>query len=71
MDVAQAADVEERLGEPVAHVLPYRRGLLVAQSTGEPYALSVTSRFGYGPALRRLVDEVEGAATARAEGDRA
>ncbi len=63
------ADVEERLGEPVAHVLPYRRGLLVAQSAGEPYALSVTSRFGYGPALRGLTDEVEGSAAARAEGE--
>jgi len=61
------ADVEERLGEPVAHVLPYRRGLLVAQSAGEPYALSVQSRFGYGPALRRLAEEIERAGGATAE----
>jgi len=54
------ADVEDRLGEPVAHVLPYRRGVLVAQSAGEPYALTLSGRFGYGPALRRLAAEIEG-----------
>lgn len=53
------ADVEGRLGEPVAHVLPYRRGVLVAQSAGEPYALTLPGRFGYGPALRRLAGEIE------------
>ncbi len=60
-----AADVEERLGAPVDHELPYRRGLLVAQNAGRPYALQPLSRFGYGPAHRRLVDEIEG----RGEGE--
>ncbi len=56
------ADVEDRLGVPVTHALPYRKGLLVAQSAGRPYALSLAGRFGYAPALRGLVDEIADAA---------
>jgi len=62
------ADVEERLGEPITHALPYRRGLLVAQSMGEPYVLTTFSRFGYGPALRRIVDELDGISNPPTEG---
>ncbi len=51
-------DIEERLGVPVEHELPYRRGLLVAQNAGRPYVLQPMSRFGYGPAQRRLVEEI-------------
>jgi len=52
-------DIERRLGEPVAHSFPYRKGLLVAQNAGEPYALGPGGRIGYGSALRRLADEIE------------
>lgn len=53
-------DIEERLGEPLAHVFPYRKALLVAQNAGTPHALGLRSRFGFDPALRALVDEIEG-----------
>lgn len=62
-----AEDVEERLGEPLAHVFPYRKALLVAQNAGTPHALGLRSRFGFDPALRALVDEIEGEVAAVAD----
>ncbi|MCG8590362.1 MAG: AAA family ATPase [Proteobacteria bacterium] len=60
-----ASDVEDRLEVPVDHELPYRRGLLVAQNAGRPYTLQPLSRFGYGPAHRKLVDEIESGGNGR------
>lgn len=63
-------DVEERLGMPVAYEFPYRKGLLVAQNAGEPYALGASSRFGYDPVLRALAAEMEAAGESAAEAEK-
>ncbi len=55
-------DVEERLGLPVDYELPYRKGMLVAQSLGQPYVLGLRSRFGFRRAHDRLVADVEASA---------
>lgn len=53
-------DVERRLERAVDHVVPYRKGVLVAQNAGRPYVLSVGSRFGFGAALAALAEEIDG-----------
>ncbi len=64
--------VADRLGCVVDHVIPYRKRLLEAANSGQPYALRAGRWSGFGRALRRLVAELErglptaGAATARA-----
>lgn len=52
-------DIELRLGEQLAHTVPYKKAILVAQNTGAPYALGLRSRFGFDDALRGIVDEID------------
>jgi len=63
-------DVERRLERGVDHVVPYRKGVLVAQNAGRPYVLSVGARFGFGPALGALADEIDAEAAGDAGGPR-
>jgi len=51
-------EVAERLDRDIDHVFPFDRRQLVALNAGEPYAMRANKYFGFGKALRRLVDEV-------------
>ncbi|MBK6941904.1 MAG: AAA family ATPase [Planctomycetes bacterium] len=51
-------DVATRLQRRIDAVFPFDKGLLVAQNTGEPYALAVGRLFGFGRALAGFVDEL-------------
>ncbi len=63
------ADVEARLDADVDFVIPYQKKLITALNTGRPYILHGTQLFGFGKAVKRLVDDLmEGAiATPAAE----
>ena len=54
------ADVANRLGHAVDHVIPFDKGIVVAANTGEPYVLRPSRFFGCGRQLRRLVDDIDG-----------
>jgi pilus assembly protein CpaE len=52
------ADVAARLGRTVDHVVPYTKKIITAANLGEPYALHASSWWGFGKALRGVVDDV-------------
>jgi pilus assembly protein CpaE len=52
-------DVEGRLDRTVDYVVPYQKKLITALNTGRPYVLHGTQLFGFGKAIKRLVDELE------------
>jgi len=54
-----SADIERRLGRDVSHTLPYSRKVIAAANLGEPYALRGRSWWGFGRALRTLLDDVD------------
>jgi pilus assembly protein CpaE len=56
------ADVAERLGRNVDHVVPYQKHLVTAANVGRPYVLSAPSWYGFGKAIRGIVAEVRAAA---------
>ncbi len=53
------ADVANRLGHAVDHVIPFDKGIVVAANTGEPYVLRPSRFFGCGRQLRGLVDDID------------
>ena len=53
-----AADVANRLGHAVDHVVPFDKGIVVAANTGEPYVLR-SRFFGCGRRLRGLADDID------------
>lgn len=53
------ADVANRLGHAVDHVIPFDNGIVIAANTGEPYVLRPRRFFGCGAQLRRLVDDID------------
>ncbi len=53
------AEVANRLGHSVDHVIPFDKGIVVAANTGEPYVLRPSRFFGCGRQLRELVDEID------------
>ena len=53
------ADVANRLGHAVDHVIPFDKRIVVAANTGEPYVLRASRFFGCGRQLRRLVDDID------------
>jgi pilus assembly protein CpaE len=53
------ADVANRLGHAVDHVIPFDKGIVIAANTGEPYVLRPRRFFGCGRRLRQLVDEID------------
>ena len=52
------ADVANRLGHAVDHVIPFDKGIVIAANTGEPYVLR-SRFFGCGRQLRGLVDDID------------
>jgi pilus assembly protein CpaE len=62
-------DVAERLGRVIDHVVPFDKGVLVGGNTGRPHALVASGWFGFGRAMRGLVDDLEGRAMPRTEPD--
>ncbi|MFN0243223.1 MAG: CpaE family protein [Planctomycetota bacterium] len=52
-------DAAERLDRHVDHVMPYQKKLITALNTGKPYVLTATTMFGFGKAIKRLVEEIE------------
>ncbi|MEQ8767918.1 MAG: AAA family ATPase [Planctomycetota bacterium] len=54
------SDVNERLSLQLDHVFPYQKKILEAQNAGQPYILGAGRYFGFGKAMARLVDEIEG-----------
>ena len=53
------ADVANRLGHVVNHVIPFDKGIVIAANTGEPYILRPRRFFGCGRQLRGLVDDID------------
>jgi pilus assembly protein CpaE len=53
------ADVANRLGHAVDHVIPFDKRIVIAANTGEPYILRPSRLFGCGRHLRRLVDDID------------
>ena len=51
-------DIVHKLGRRIDHVIPYQRRILSSMNTGEPYVLRHRGLFGFGRAVRRLVDEI-------------
>jgi hypothetical protein len=51
-------DVEGRLDRAVDHELPYQRKLITALNTGQPYVLHATQMFGFGKAIKGVVDDL-------------
>lgn len=60
-------DVEARLDADVDHIIPYQKRLITALNTGRPYILHGTQLFGFGKAVKRLVDELMVASAQAAE----
>ena len=60
------AEVANRLGHDVDHVIPFDKGIVVAANTGEPYVLRPRRFFGCGRRLRRLVDDIDAMSAGRA-----
>ena len=52
-------DVAARLNRDVHHEIPYQKKLITALNTGRPYILSANQMFGWGKAVKRIVDELE------------
>ncbi|MBI5363317.1 MAG: AAA family ATPase [Planctomycetes bacterium] len=52
------ADVEGRLDRAVDHELPYQKKLITALNTGQPYVLHATQLFGFGKAIKGVVDDL-------------
>ncbi len=59
-----ANEVEERLGCPVDYEIPHDRKVLTSLNLGEPRILKATQRFGWGRAMRQLIDDIEYSAEA-------
>lgn len=51
------ADIAARLNRTVDHVLPYSRQVVAAANMGEPFVLRGQRWWGFGRALRRLIDD--------------
>lgn len=65
-------DVEARLDAQVDFVIPYQKKLITALNTGRPYILHGTQLFGFGKAIKRLVDDLMTSTPAEsAEGEKA
>ncbi len=54
------ADVANRLGHSVDHVIPFDKGVVIAANIGQPYVLRPSRFFGCGRQLRILVEEIDG-----------
>lgn len=52
------ADVEGRLDRAVDHEIPYQKKLITALNTGRPYVLHATQLFGFGKAIKGVVDDL-------------
>jgi hypothetical protein len=52
------ADVARLLGRPVDHVVPYKKGAVIAANVGRPYVLGASRFFGFGRAIARIINEV-------------
>ncbi|MEZ5978320.1 MAG: AAA family ATPase [Planctomycetota bacterium] len=52
-------DVADRLGRKVDVQVPFAKKLLAAANLGRPYALHAPSWYGFGRALRTIVNEIE------------
>jgi pilus assembly protein CpaE len=59
-----AADVAQRLDRDVDFVLPADKRVVIAANSGEPYVMRASRWFGYGPPLRRLIDDLDTLASA-------
>jgi pilus assembly protein CpaE len=53
------AQIAEQWGRVIDHVMPYQKRLMEALNSGQPYALRASALFGFGRALKTLVQEIE------------
>ena len=51
-------DIVRKIGREIDHVIPYQRRILSSMNTGEPYVLTYRGIFGFGRAVRQVVQEV-------------
>ena len=54
-----AAEVGERLGTDIDYEIPHDKKVLTALNLGEPRVLHATPRFGWGRAMRGLIEDVD------------
>jgi pilus assembly protein CpaE len=52
-------DIESRIGRTIDYVFPYKKQLLIATNTGQPYVLKANRWFGFGASIAELVDDIE------------
>jgi pilus assembly protein CpaE len=53
-----AAEVGDRLGRDVDHEIPHDKRVLTGLNLGEPLVLRARSRFGWGRAIRGMIEDV-------------
>ena len=53
------ADVAERLGQPVDHLIPYEKKLLVAANLGVPFMMNAGRFSSFARAMRAMIGEIE------------
>jgi pilus assembly protein CpaE len=58
-----STDVARRLGRDVSHTLPYSRNVIAAANLGEPFILRGRKWWGFGRALRALLNEIDALGT--------
>ena len=49
----------DRLGKEVDYEIPHDKKVLTALNLGEPRVLRASTRFGWGRAMRELVEDVD------------
>jgi pilus assembly protein CpaE len=62
MGALRQADVAQKLGRDLDHVIPFDKKVLLSANTGEPYVLSARRGLfssGYAQAMGRLLSEIE------------
>lgn len=54
-----SSEVGDRLGREIDYEVPHSKKVLTALNLGQPLILRAAGRFGWGRAVRRIVDDVE------------
>lgn len=52
-------DVSARLGQPVTHIVPYQKKLLIAANEGVPFVLGIGRGSDFSKAVAKIVDEID------------
>jgi pilus assembly protein CpaE len=58
-DNLKPGDVALRLGRDIDHIIPNQKKLAIAANLGKPFALAASRWWGFGKAMRLLVEDME------------